>query len=278
MADDQSRKPKPQGWRVKPPVTLSGKRSPGRVDFDPEKFKKLLEQKGARVRVFRTTYCPNVKSIDGAEHNIDCDLCNGSGWLDIRPIETIAVIQNQSFEKMIFSEGMFDGNSVAGTFNFGIDLQYFTLVELVDYPEIFYQRVKRQQGGVDVLKYKAIAVNVLIDKMGREYFQDRDFILDINGSIRWQPGKGPESGMIYTIHYECAMQFRAVRAMHVNRFTQVFSPENGGQVKHIKLPEQWLLQKEFLVKRKDRDGNEILPNLISDGTGPTEPQDPYQTD
>lgn len=277
MADDQKRKPRPQGWRLKPPVKLPGTRGPDRVDFEPAKFKKLIETKGSRVRVFRTTFCPNVKSIDGAEHNIDCDLCNGSGWLDVRPIETIAVIQNQTFEKMIFSEGLFDGNSVGMTFDFGIDLQYFTLVELVDYPEIYYQRVKKQQGQIDVLKYHALTVNVLIDSTGKEYFQDADFTLDPNGSIRWNSNKGPDPDTIYTIHYMGAMQFRAIKAMHVNRFTQVFSTEDGGTIEHIKLPEQWLLMKEFLVKRRDKDGNEILPNLIQPGTNPDEPTDPYQT-
>jgi hypothetical protein len=270
-----SNKSRPQGWRIKPPVRIPGKRGPDRVDLEPAKFKKLLETKGTRVRVFRTTFCPNVKSIDGAEHNIDCSLCR-DGWLDVRPIETIAVIQNQSFEKLIFSEGLFDGNSVAGTFDFGIELQYFTLVELVDFQEIFYQRVKRQKGAVDVLKYRAHVVNVLIDQNGIEYFPDAHFTLDINGSIRWNPNQGPQEGVIYTIHYEGSMQFRAVRAMHVNRFTQVFVPENGGVIEHIKLPEQWLLMKEFLVKRRDKDGNEILPNLIQPETGPDEPTDPYQ--
>jgi len=189
----------------------------------------------------------------------------------------MAYIQTQSFEKMIFSEGMFDGNSVAATFNFGVELQYFTLVELLDFPEIFYQRVKRQNGNLDVLKYKALRINILIDQHGKEYFADADFTLDPNGSIKWNSNRGPGVGVIYTVHYQAAMQFRAVRAMHVNRFTQIFKPENGGTIEHIKLPEQWLLMKEFLIKRRDRDGNEILPNLIAPGTESDEPQDPYQT-
>jgi hypothetical protein len=276
MADDQKRKPRPQGWKQSPPVKLPGTRTSDRVDLEPAKFKKLIESKGTRVRVFRTTFCPNVKSIDGGEHQIDCDICGNNGWLDVRPIETIAFIQNQNFEKMIFSEGLFDGNSVAATFDFDISLQYFTLVELVDFPEIFYQRVKRQKGNLDILKYRAHSVNLLIDQNGKEYFPDNDFVLDLNGSVRWNPNKGPDPGCIYTIHYNGSIQFRAVRAMHVNRFTQVFSPENGGTIEHLKLPEQWLLQKEFLVKRKDKDGNEILPNLIQGGTDPDEPTDPYQ--
>lgn len=270
------KKVRPQGWREKPPVRVPGKPDPGRVDLDLAKFDKLLLTKGTRVKVFRTLSCPNVLSVDGGEHSPDCDLCNGSGWLDVHPIECIAFIQNQNLEKMILPEGLADGNTISATFERGVELQYFTLVELRDYTEIFYQRVKRQDGNLDVLKYKALVINVCADAR-KEYYVDSDFKLDPNGSILWLPGRGPDPGTIYSVHYEAAVQFRAVRAMHVNRFTQVFVPDNGGQVAHVKAHEQWMLAKEFLVRRRDLNGNEILPNLIHPKTGPDDPEDPYQS-
>lgn len=264
--------PKPPGWNTKTQTLVPAQHKSGRVDLDPAQFEKLLEEKGVRVKVFRTTFCPNVKSIDGAEHNIDCELCNGSGWLDVHPLCTIAFIQNQGLEKMPFVEGMVDGNSVAATFPAGVELQYFTLVQLMDFTEPFFQRIKRQEGDVDVLKYKACNVNVLIDSRGKEYYQENDFTLDPNGSIRWKENKGPNPGDIYSVHYESAVQFRAVKAMHTNRFTQVFSKAEGAAL-HVKLPEQWLLQKEFLVKRQDALGNEILPNRIHPNTDPDAPEE-----
>lgn len=262
-----------RSWDTKKKVFVQGKNSAGRVDLDPEAFEKLLKEKGSRVKVFRTTYCPNVKSIDGAEHNIDCKLCNGSGFLDVNHICTIAFLQSQSLEKMAAVEGMIDGNAISATFPAGIELQYFTLVQLEDFTEPFFQRIKRQRGNVDVLKYKATRVNVLIDQRGKVYEGDNHFTLDANGNIMWKPDQGPDEGTIYTIHYDCAVQFRAVRAMHTNRFTQVFTKDNGGGIYHVKLPEQWLLQKEFLVKRTDRDGNEILPNLIVEKTDYDAPEE-----
>lgn len=264
---------KPQGWNQKPPVQLAAKPTGGRVDIDPAKFEQLIQEKGVRVKVYRTVFCPNVKSIDGGEHNIDCDLCNGSGFLDTRPICTLAFIQNQALEKLPFVEGMVDGNSVAATFPMGIELQYFTLVELEDFTEIYFQRVKRQEGDIDVLKYKAHRVNLCIDQYGKEYFQDNDFCIDPNGCIKWNPNKGPNPGDIYSIHYEASVQFRAVRAMHNNRFTQYLTKKDGGGAVHVKLQEQWVLQKEYLVKRKDLDGNEILPNLIHEKTDPDAPEE-----
>jgi hypothetical protein len=274
MSGSGSGKPpkKPPGWDTKTQTFQKEAHSSGRVDFNVAQFEKVIKEKGTRVKVFRTVFCPNVKSIDGAEHNIDCKQCNGSGFLDVHPIDTISLIQNQSLEKMPFVEGMVDGNSVAATFSTGIELQYFTKVELMDFTEPFFQRILRQEGNVDVLKYRAHHVNVLIGQNGKEYYGDIDFSLDANGSIAWKPNRGPNPGDIYSIHYESAVQFRAVRAMHTNRFSQYFDKTLGGAV-HTKLPEQWLLQKEFMVKRTDSLGNEILPNTIVPKTDPDAPEE-----
>ena len=250
------------GWEPKEPYKEKGKKTSKKVEVDYKKFEVLLYKTGVRVKVYRTLFCPNVKSIDGSEHNIDCDKCNGSGFLDIRPIETISYIQHQKLTNVPFSEGMTDGNTVMATFLLGVELQYFTLVELLDFTEIFFERIQRQETGPDVLKYKACKVNIVVDSESVEYFQGVDYTLDINGSIVWKIGKGPSIGSIYSIHYEAAVQFRAIQALHSNRFTKV--AENG-VVKHIKLHEQWMLSKEFLVKRKNSlDGTELESNDITE--------------
>jgi len=248
------------GWAPKTQVVrdLKGDQRE-RVDLEPSKFDTLVQQKGVWVKVYRTMYCPQVKSIDGAEHEINCKICNGSGFLDVKPFNTLVFLQNQALEKMPFAEGFVDGNTVAATFMKGVELQYFTLVELVDFTEIFYERVKRSEGKVDVLKYKPCNINTLMDSFGKDYVLGSHFTIDPNGNIKWRANKGPKPGTIYTIHYEAAVQFRATRAMHTNRFTQVRLKDKS---LHVKMNEQWLLTKEFLVKRKDLAGNEMLPNPI----------------
>lgn len=257
--------PKPPGWNSKPntviPKTQLGTPK-GAVSFVPEKFDALILQQGVRVKVYRTMLCPNVKSIDGGEHEIDCKLCNGNGFVDSNPISTMAVIQSQELEKVHKAEGYWDGNSVAATFARGIELQYFTRVDLCDFTDIFFERVKRQQGPVDVLKYPACRINVLQEKSGKYYLVDTDFQLDSNGSIRWLPNRGPLTGTIYSIHYEYTQVFRSIRAMHVNRFVQ--DGRKSNDVTMTKMPEQWMLQREFLIKRRDRTGKELDVNLIRD--------------
>lgn len=259
MASNNDNTGKKQGWNVRELVELPDLQPRERVDLNPEAFDNLIKQKGIRVRVYRTMYCPNVKSIDGAEHEVDCDMCMGSGYIDVRPIESLSFIQNQVTEHQQLPEGWIDGNSVFMTFPRGIELQYFTLVELCDFTDIFFQRISRSLGDIDVLKYTCKRVNVLIDADGIEYFQGTDFKLNAAGDIVWKPGKGPAPETIYSVHYEYPPRFRAVNAMHVNRFSQF---KTDGTVQHIKFPEQWMLTKEFLVLRRDKDGNERSQNPI----------------
>lgn len=242
---------KKKAWDVKESKLHDDTDAKGRVDLRVDDFDRLIEQKGVNFKVYRTSYCPNVKSVDGAEHEIDCQLCNGSGWIDRNPLCVKGFIQNQELERMLDASGQHDGNSVLITFPIGIELQYFTLIELVDFTDIYFQRVMRKPGSlVDVLKYKACRVNMVIDSNGVEYFQDQDYKLDPNGSIQWSSARKPADNVIYTIHYETHVQFRATKAMHVNRFTQYKAP-GAPKVEHIKMMEQWLCTKEFLLRRKD---------------------------
>lgn len=262
MSSNNDNTKKKVGWNVKEAISTLDLATGQTVRFTPEKFDEAILSKGVRVKVYRTMRCPGRKSVDGGEHEIDCQVpgCNGSGFVDIHPISTHAVIQSQTQEWTDMPEGFVDGNTVQGTFARGIELTYFTLVSLCDYTEITDEVVKRSEGDIDVLRYEAMRVNVVLDKNGIEYYQGIDFNLDENGNIRWIANHGPDKFELYSIHYEMPIQFRAIRAIHNNRFTQI--PGENGQISFLKMSETWMLSKEYLVKRTDSDGNQILPNLI----------------
>ena len=251
---------KQKSWDVKDPKVATDPNPKQRVDLQVGDFDILLQQKGVNFLIYRTSYCPNVKSIDGAEHEIDCPLCNGSGWIDVNPIKTPGYIQSQEIERLMDGQGgQHDGNSVFITFPIGVELQYFTLVQLCDFTQIYFQRVLRKPGSlIDILKYKACRVNFIKDKNNVDYYQDQDFKIDPNGNIAWLARK-PADNLPYTINYECHVQFRATRAMHTSRFTQYRGPGEA-TVEYMKMPEQWLFTKEFLVRRKDLvSGNDLVP-------------------
>jgi hypothetical protein len=250
---------KAEGWNVKDGVIRKETDPRGRVDLNPKDFDTLIRQKGVNIKVFRSFYCPNVKSVDGAEHEIDCPLCNGSGFMDVDCIECKAFISNQENERLMSQGGDHDGNTVYMSFPIGIELQYFTRVELVDFTEIYYQRVLRKPGtNTDVLKYRACRVNVVVDKNNVQYYQQTDFDMDQNGNIIWLTKTGarkPADNVIYSIHYETHIQFRAVKAMHVVRFSQ-YKTVKG--IEFVKFPEQWMMTKEFLLRRRDINTNQDL--------------------
>jgi len=135
------------------------------------------------------------------------------------------------------------------------------LITLPDHTDIYYQVVKRQDGRVDHLKYKALRINVIIDNKSKQYYEGQDFSLTETGSLQWKPNKGPFSGQLYSIHYEMELQYRATEALHVNRFAQ--GKGDPGKIKMVKMNEQWTLEREYLAERKDSEGNELV-NKIRD--------------
>lgn len=257
-----AKKPNPKGWNPIQPATQARNQvfNP-KVDLNTQAFDDLIQSQGVRVKVYRSSYCPRVKSIDGAEHDIECPLCHGAQFIDRYPIDTWAFIQGQTLDKPQFVEGFYDGNTVNATFMKGIELQYFTLVELCDFPEAYFERKKRQYGEVDVLKYPGRRVHLLVDYDGKEYVEGSDFCLDVNGNVKWNPNKGPIRGTIYSINYETKIRFRAVKAQHSNRFAQV---NVDGGTSYVKMPEQWSLQKDYLITRKNLNGEVIPEDQIND--------------
>jgi hypothetical protein len=268
------------GWKVKDPVVKEDTAPKQRVDLQIKDFDNLIQQKGVNILIYRSFYCPNVKSVDGAEHEIDCTLCNGSGFMDVDPLPTKGFIQNQDLDRILDGAGgQHDGNMVSISFLSGIELQYFTRIELCDYTDLYYQRVLRKEGTfTDILKYKACRVNVVVDKNNVQYFQDKDFKLDANGNIQWitkivmgQPVavRAPADDMIYSIHYETHVQYRAVKAMHVSRFSQ-YRASGSAEVQFVKLAEQWMCCKEFLLRRKDiQNGSDLLEGPYDKHTNTT---------
>ena len=136
-------------WNGKNPAQIPDAAPRSRTALDPVAYDNLIKQHGVRVKVYRSMYCPNVKSVDGGEHNLDCTLCNGSGYLDVDPLESVAYLANQNFQEEMTVEGYHDGNSVGATFLGGVELQYFTRVDLMDFTQPFYERVLRNPTSVN---------------------------------------------------------------------------------------------------------------------------------
>lgn len=301
----------------------------------------MIFQQGVRVRVYKTLWCPNRKSIDGAEHEVDCKLCRGSEFIDVKPIESFCFLQAQTKENQINPENVgynYEEGISFGSFIGGVELSYYTKVELVDYAEEHKQLVQRQVTGtaflgpftpvsysastgiltipdvidaylinvndifvdgsgarfpicgditvedgsksfkigknktvsliagatilrpnIDRLQYKAVDIVYLMDDNGITYDLNNDFVIDRNGDIQWLSGSGtrkPADKSIYTVLYYSNVAFRAIRAMHSNRYGT--DNAQGTDATTIEYPQQWVLKKLFLFRKTDSESGQLL--------------------
>lgn len=263
------RPPVAQGWAAQRPKTGKSDARGPQARLDPAQFDALLAKHGIDVMVYRTVMCPNVKSLDNAEHQIYCEVCKDTGFLDLNPIKTKILLTSQDMTRKFLAEGGYDGNSVSATLQSGIEVQYYTLIELISQTDLHNMELYRRSAGqMDVLRYRARQIHLVVDQFGRQYAPGSDFTLSEDGNLVWVPLRGPEVDTFYSISYEANIQFRAAHAMHVHRYLQV--PDGPGQVKFVKGPQQWMLFREFLYRRKDSKGNLIPPNLIRTYVEPAE--------
>lgn len=232
------------------------------VQLDPAKLNQFIQDHGVRVRVFKTMLCPNVKHADAGDHEIKCTTCT-RGFIDKHPVETWAAMQNQTLIKNFSKDGVWDDQLVAATFISGIDLNYFSKIELLDFTTTFFERVQKQEGTVDRLKYPAVKINMLIDKHGVEYKAEKHFNITPTGDIEWiNPIERPAIGVVYSVHYDYKITFRAINALHVNRFSQhTFKQKFRVPVEYA---QQWILKRDFLITKEDVNGSPLSPNKIID--------------
>ena len=233
------------------------------ADIRVKDLNTLIYHQGVRVKVYQTLFCPNLKSIDGKEHNIDCQVCQGLNFIDLNPIETHAFIQGQSREVLFEANNTgtnFEEQTVLASFIGGIEISYYTRIELVDYAEIYKQLVQRQPfGDIDRLHFKAVKMDAIIDQNGVQYFENTDFVLDRNGDIQWLSelgSKRPSANSIYSVHCRIAVSYRATRAIHCDRFGSNSFKTSDLEV--VEFPVQWVLKKAFLFRKEDSESGQRL--------------------
>jgi len=335
--------------------TRGSKNVPNTVDFNPKQIAPdisvrnmdtFLFQQGIRVKVYTTLWCPKRLSIDGAEHDISCPLCRGTEFIDLDPVDTFAGLQSQTQEQLINPDDLgynWKEQTVLATFSSGIELSYYTKVELTDYTNVHKELIQRQPGDIEViasftptsytastgvvlvpdaldlnlvtvgdifvdstsarfvirggidnttgskqflikknrtvsaasgatirredidrLQFKAFCVDIVLDEDGLRYYEGKDFQIDRNGDLQWISGgaaRKPADKKIYSIHYNTSVAYRAIRAIHSNRFGT--ESEKTTKSKVAEYPQQWVLKKLFLFKKEDSEsGQQLDPNKI----------------
>lgn len=245
--------------------------------IDVDRLDALVRDLGVRVKLYKSSVCPNVKSLETLDHNLNCTVCKNN-MVDFSPRETIALFQQQDFHEAFKVQGTFHVDEVLVTFLSGETLQTYARVDLLDFKEDFFELVQRQDftdTDTDVLKYKACEVlgcfTIDSDEL-TQYHYGADFTLDQNGSVKWLGLHRPADRQVYTIYYRYHPVYRAIKAVHRDRFSQynlrpgeIKAPkkEVAGRT-FVKLPETWILKRDYLLERRNRDGDPIPPNTFYD--------------
>jgi hypothetical protein len=238
------------------------------TNIDYKDLNSFIWDQGVRIKVYKTLFCARVKSIDGSEHEINCPICNGSGFIDVSPTETVAAIQNQIRSNNINPDQIgtaWEEQTAFMTFLSGIELSYYTRIELMDYTNVYKQLVQRQvDTNIDRLQFKATSVDYLIDYDGIIYIPGNDFIVDRNGDIEWLIGTGtkkPADKKIYSIHYNTLVAYRAIEAVHCDRFGSDGIKKDHLEV--IEYPQMWKIKKLYLFHHEDSEsGAKLNPNKL----------------
>lgn len=230
---------------------------------------------GVRVRLYKSTVCPNMKSLESMDHDINCQACDNN-MIDFCPKETVMLIQQQDFKQLFATQGTFSIDEVMATFLSENTLQHYAKVEILDFKEDFFEAVQRQEDtDTDTLKYPAceiLAIFTVEAGVKVRYHAGADFDVDQNGNVKWTGTHVPADRKIYSIYYRYHPAFRAVKAVHRTRFSQynvrpsdIKAPKKTvGDRTYVSLPECWILKRDYLVDRKDADGNPIPANAHYD--------------
>lgn len=230
----------------------------------------LVEDLGVRVRVWKSTTCPNMTSIESLDHDPNCPVCSNN-MIDFDCFETVAMFQQQDLVEQFKVHGTFSIDEAMVTFKSGISLQTFAKIEILDFEEEFYELIQRQDSAdtlTDKLKYpacKVTAVFAIRNNQKVRFYPGTDFDLDLNGSIVWKGAHNPNDREIYSVYYTYHPVYRATKAVHRDRFSQYNNVRelNGSTIPasaiksvngrtFVKLPEEWVLRRDYLLDRKDK--------------------------
>lgn len=246
--------------------------------IDPDTLDQLVKDLGVRVRVYKSTILPNMKSLESYDQDLNTKLGKikenlkvGNNMIDFDPIDTVAMFQQQELVEQYKLAGTFHIDEIMVTFLSGITLSPMTRVELMDFEEDFTELIPRQRGtNVDRLKYAAceiVGVFTINDqKVPERYYPEVDFLLTPDGDIRWVGTHRPDDDQIYSIYYKFHPTFRALKAIHRDRYSQfnrrptnIEAPNKQREgATYVRLPETWILKRDFLI---ERDKNEYVdPN------------------
>lgn len=250
------------------------------VSFDPDAFDDALRSQGAQYVHFRALRCPVGLTDKYSERRVHEDHAGCSNGFVYTKAGVVTGILTGNDSKWNNSDpGMLDGSTFQATIPRTYDDcpdkecqvapydRFYLLDEAILVPHS--QLVEAHVTGKDKLSFPVVAVDDVIDANGKRYGGD-DFQISPEGQIVWvgaRPGYDAQldRGVIYSIRYTYRPFYVVDRLIHQIRIAQVETPLER---KTIRMPQSFVLMREYVGEREEKDDQAPNPESQAQQKGP----------
>jgi hypothetical protein len=240
------------------------------VSFDPDAFDVALRAHGVKLVHYRALQCPvgMIDRYDSRRVHEDHAGCS-NGFLYRKAGTVTCLFTGNDNHRDQNDLGLLDGSTVQVTaprtyddsdeeVQIAVFDRLYLFEENVTVPH--WQLVEAHVTGRDKLSFPVAKVTDLVDTHGKSYGV-ADYAVE-NGVVVWKgdrPGFDAEAGKgeVYSIRYLYRPFFYCARVLHQVRVAQV---EDQLQRKAIRMPQSFVLQRENVFLKEEKDDRAPDPN------------------
>jgi hypothetical protein len=227
------------------------------VDFDRDAFTRFIDDKGYLITWEKAVLCPNVPGtgLSPRDHVIGCPICDERGFIYVDPISTKMLMQGVRLNQSFYAYGRWDMGNMLVTAEPEFTVDYFDRLTLRNGVGRFTQRLVRQPGTTDKLKYAPLCFNYVgwVDRSSAlvSFSAGVDFGASADGSsVEWSSNQ-PDAGSFYTVSYDYRPRYVVQDLVHHHRDSTV-----EGQ--HYQFPVQAMAKLDYLIRNESADARQIV--------------------
>lgn len=218
--------------------------------FDVAGYVRLVKTRGVPVTWEKAMFCPSrMQTPNPGDHDPNCDLCDGTGWLYIQPKQTQMMVQGATLEQTFYMQGRFDTGLATITSLPDDDIGYWDRVTLTQSKVRYSELIRRRENTlVDRLRYQTLTV-LAVQAGSRVFTPDRDFRLE-GDSIVWTSNAAarPKDADFYSILTERRPVYLLLNLLKYHREAY---DRSAGQ--SVRMSQQAQAKLDFLVRDESKE-------------------------
>lgn len=238
------------------------------ISINSAHFDQLIQNRGILFTHTHALPCPNVRDINEAVHNEDCQVhgCE-NGMLQVMAKQVWGYFNNDTLDKLFEVQGEYNQNVAVITFaakytdGTECDMHVFDKLEMVaDYSNRMYELVEASPSGIDRLRHRIVTVEWLQSSSGAVYKCGEDFTHE-GSRITWISPNRPKydqqlgRGEIFSVSYFIKPTYYVHHIMKEIRGTQEYNIATNEKVA-VRLPQHVLVTRQLAFPdEEDKTGN-----------------------